>query len=124
MGISTEPYDGVAAWAALDAETQAQIGALALEWAAASAVSGLAGPDDPAYRAAATAQSEARQALDGLFAQRCLEGGDAVIDGEHAYRVPSLLGPVCTGCGCSQDDACEGGCAWATETICTACADD
>lgn len=31
---------------------------------------------------------------------------------------------VCRKCGCTEDSACPGGCAWAdkTKTLCTACA--
>jgi hypothetical protein len=28
----------------------------------------------------------------------------------------------CEGCGCSQTNPCEGGCVWATEDLCSACA--
>ena len=34
------------------------------------------------------------------------------------------LGPdeaVCRVCGCSQDDACPGGCIWATPDLCSRC---
>jgi hypothetical protein len=28
---------------------------------------------------------------------------------------------ACAGCGCSETRACEGGCVWATETLCSRC---
>ena len=33
---------------------------------------------------------------------------------------------VCRVCGCTEENACEGGCAWANEekTLCTACVDE
>ncbi len=36
-----------------------------------------------------------------------------------------LLPGTCSKCGCTDDNACEGGCAWADDeqTLCTACAD-
>lgn len=36
-----------------------------------------------------------------------------------------LLPGTCSQCGCTDDNACAGGCAWADEehTLCTACAD-
>lgn len=27
----------------------------------------------------------------------------------------------CAGCGCTEDRACEGGCAWELEDVCSAC---
>jgi hypothetical protein len=29
--------------------------------------------------------------------------------------------PRCRGCGCTEGQACEGGCIWATEDLCSAC---
>lgn len=31
------------------------------------------------------------------------------------------LGAVCRGCGCTDAHACEGGCIWVTEDLCSAC---
>ncbi len=28
---------------------------------------------------------------------------------------------VCLGCGCSEDNPCEGGCVWATPDLCSRC---
>jgi len=36
---------------------------------------------------------------------------------EPAERHPR----ICRGCGCTQDDACAGGCRWAGDDICTRC---
>lgn len=41
---------------------------------------------------------------------------------DHHVPIPSLLGPVCRVCRCSEDDACDGGCAWAEPDLCTSCA--
>lgn len=35
---------------------------------------------------------------------------------------PSLLGPSCRVCGCTQFAACEGGCHWVSGNLCSACA--
>jgi hypothetical protein len=37
---------------------------------------------------------------------------DRIANGEEA---------VCMACGCSDSRACEGGCVWATETLCSRC---
>lgn len=31
-------------------------------------------------------------------------------------------GPRCVGCGCTEDNPCDGGCIWASETLCSRCA--
>jgi hypothetical protein len=31
-------------------------------------------------------------------------------------------GPLCVQCGCSETEPCEGGCIWATDTLCSRCA--
>lgn len=31
-------------------------------------------------------------------------------------------GPRCVQCGCTEDDPCEGGCVWASATLCSRCA--
>lgn len=33
------------------------------------------------------------------------------------------VGDVCRVCGCTDDNACEGGCYWVEENLCSACAD-
>lgn len=32
-----------------------------------------------------------------------------------------LGGAFCQGCGCSEFEPCEGGCVWATPTLCSRC---
>ncbi len=31
--------------------------------------------------------------------------------------------PTCRDCGCTEDDACEGGCSWAESDLCSRCAE-
>lgn len=99
MPISPRPFVGGFAWALLDADTQARIGALALEMAAARFVEDIAKPGHPARRAAAAASQKA--AL-GLLDEFLLldEAGAVAIEDEHgAWKVPSAAGPVCGMCG-------------------------
>jgi len=46
---------------------------------------------------------------------------------EHIDTLGAALdleaGDYCRVCGCTQNNACEGGCAWAEEGLCTACAE-
>jgi len=34
---------------------------------------------------------------------------------------PDDESPQCLSCGCTDDNACEGGCVWATPTLCSRC---
>jgi len=36
-------------------------------------------------------------------------------------RIDSGIENACAACGCSDTRACEGGCVWATETLCSRC---
>ena len=43
--------------------------------------------------------------------------------GDELNTFPSFCEPpFCTNCGCSEGDACPGGCSWFTETLCSNCA--
>ena len=53
------------------------------------------------------------------FVNSLLSSGDLVI--ASSGLVPSI--PTCRSCGCTEDFACEDGCAWANsdQTLCTNC---
>lgn len=36
-------------------------------------------------------------------------------------RLEGLAGQACRVCGCTQEDACEGGCWWVEEDLCSSC---
>jgi hypothetical protein len=107
-------FDGAAAWAGLTPEQQAAIGAVALE-----IIVNWNGCDAYEDRA----RTRPFEAADPLLLDR-LHGlvDDAIPATIVAEPVPSLLGQVCRRCGCSQEDACADGCAWAEDDLCTACA--
>jgi hypothetical protein len=42
-------------------------------------------------------------------------------DPEFLEDEPPYDGPRCAGCGCSEDDPCEGGCVWASANLCSRC---
>jgi hypothetical protein len=121
--ISAHPFDGAAVWATLTPEMQAKIGAYALEAAVAGAIAENA--VGPAQRAADQAETEAlcmlQEAAMGAGGLSNALWIDPLEDVER-FRIPSVVGLVCQACGCSENDACEEGCGWATETTCTACA--
>lgn len=55
-------------------------------------------------------------------------GGDADMALAHAWSLGAMVGAnltlgrhICRLCGCWELQACEGGCAWAEEDLCTSC---
>jgi hypothetical protein len=117
-------FDGGAAWEAIGAERQAEIGAAALELVASMHVLERVHEDrldGRLARAGEAAQTLLFDLLRSAFAdavpREALDGSDG------SPRIPSLLGPVCRQCGCSELDACAPGCSWSKDPhLCTACA--
>ena len=118
-------FDGAAAWATLSAEQQVEIGAIALEFI----VSWHGLDSDELHSMEGMPRAKAFGAADSLLGDMLMDAvsvaiGDAVpalSDDGLPVPIPSLLGPICCVCGCSEAKACEGGCAWAGPNLCTAC---
>lgn len=120
---ASERFNGAAAWAQLTTEAQAAIGALALELALTWNIENRSYEDDLPVRfdrAAIAARREIERALTCEIVD-ALPADAFVASDERLPRIPSLLGGVCSVCGCSQNDACAEGCGWAAEDLCTAC---
>lgn len=124
--IAGTSFDGAVAWDRLDPKLQAAIGAAALEAAVGRAISEHAGgaaarAGYEAERLALEALQEAALGVGGLHDGQWIDQSS----GAEQFRLPAAIGLVCEGCGCSEGDACEGGCAWAdnSDTLCTACAE-
>lgn len=99
MSISDRRFVGAFAWALLDEETQARIGAIALELAAASYIKALTDPGEPAGVAAAAA---ARTLADDLLLEYVGLDDNRSLTVEEAggaWRLPSAAGAVCPDCG-------------------------
>lgn len=120
-----ERFDGAEAWAKLPPAAQAAIGAIALELTLAWHLQDAAGPGPRGglppvlERVAAIADSELMAELEAAALDALPEGAFSATDGRP--RIPSRLGGVCRRCGCTQNDACDEGCGWAAEDLCTAC---
>lgn len=119
-------FDGAAHWATLTPDEQRAVGAAALEWMAADALRQRAYEDAPdngtAFlweRVGMAAAEACRSAILDVFVEAVPRADLEAPAGQP--RVPSLLGMVCEACGCSEDDACDQGCAWARDNLCTAC---
>lgn len=39
-----------------------------------------------------------------------------------AAPIPKVVGAICTECGCTEHDGCEGGCYWTSQSLCSECA--
>lgn len=117
-------FDGEAVWEALTPAQQAEIGAIALELIVAQ-------NGEDAYYDGSEIKLEARPFLavqpilnDMLMnaVQDALrEHVSALNDDTLPVPIPSMLGPVCRVCRCSEDDPCEEGCGWSETDLCTAC---
>jgi len=125
--ILTDRFDSMAAWRYLTREQKEIVGLAALDLVVARGIAEHA--PDPASRAGYEVE---RLALAALL-EAVLDGGiladhhwvEAAPHGSsftEVYRLPEVIGQVCHACGCSQEDACDEGCGWASETLCTACA--
>lgn len=58
----------------------------------------------------------------------CSECAALIIDRDthdrwHALLAEAVDGPSCRECGCTDDNACLGGCWWAEPDLCSSCAD-
>lgn len=113
--------DPVEAWRALPARAQEEIGAAAIAMVVAmGGAATLHGAGDPAAaQPYDTAMVEAARWLDALVLVTVLRA---------TFGLPPVpdLRPLgvqqCTGCGCTENRACSGGCSWVTEDLCSACA--
>ena len=118
-----ERFDGAEAWSRLDPDTQARIGIAALELVCAQNLSERVEEDELperyeriAFAACAEMERDLNAEIVDALPREAFEASDG-----HLPRIPSALGGVCRACGCSQNFACEGGCGWAAEDLCTAC---
>jgi hypothetical protein len=120
-------FTGTSAWAVLSESERAEFGALGLELIvgikAMQATEDPERPDEPtespSNRAAHAAVAKIVVLMDEAL--RGLSPALADMFDDHP-PVPSLVGDVCETCGCTEEDACEGGCAWQRPGLCTTCA--
>lgn len=114
-------FDGGAVWKDLSLDQQAEIGKAAVEYVLACHVMDFSAHSDALVWARAgeasvdAAQQELEDCIDRVFP-------GSMLDGRAEPLVPSIVGMFCRRCGCSQYDACDGGCDWAEPYLCTACA--
>ena len=119
-----ERFDGAAAWSRLEPQAQAAIGGAALELVIAR--EGMdASRDMREERIFEAAEREANAHLEERAMEHMLDVG--AIPPDQVPGIPSLLGPICRECGCTDHDACwtpprGDGCSWVEPELCSACA--
>lgn len=117
-------FDGVAIWDSLSAGQQRTIGVFALEYMIA--VIGLDrlenAPERLGFSADLRAFKAASDLLCGLLVDELVAAIEDIVPAlRHdtlPMPLPSMLGTVCRVCGCSEPDACEGGCTWVEAEAC------
>ena len=125
MSARPERLDGARIWAQLASEAQAALGAAAVELAIARFGVEVA-RDEREERMFLDAEEAAACAMDGCIEEHVF--GVGLVSDREAPGVPSVLGPFCRECGCTEHDACwtppwGEGCGWAEPDLCSACAD-
>ena len=125
-GSALSRFDGADAWRLLEPEAQAAIGAAALELAVARSGMDLS-RDMLEERLFEAAENEAASHLEERAIEHLTDVG--ALPRDQVPGVPSLLGPICRQCGCTEHDACwtppwGEGCSWAGPDLCSACAAD
>ncbi|ACA18425.1 hypothetical protein M446_4067 [Methylobacterium sp. 4-46] len=116
--------DGVDIWTGLTREEQDEIGAIAVELVVSWRLQRRVYEDqlgDILARAAEAADQLLTRELDLAVGDVLPDGALEAEDGVTA-RIPSLLGDVSRDCGCTEEDACPGGCGWAGPDQCSTCA--
>lgn len=116
-------FQGNVAWSQLDDLQRVAIGSISLEllstWWAQEQAADPHGGSDPLLRAADFADTMLMEMLRELMVE-AIPREMLEIDGQP--RLPSLIGPVCHECGCSQEDGCFPQCHWVAHDLCSACA--
>jgi len=111
-------FDGAAVWSKLGPAQRATIGIIALELVIANKTACTTDRSEPIrHRAAAAAGALLVGELDRAVSDAVAGKADFSCD-----PVPSLVGDICQKCGCTELDACEGGCSWLSPGRCSACA--
>ncbi|QDI79009.1 hypothetical protein E8E01_00365 [Methylorubrum populi] len=119
--IAEERIDMAALWRSLSEAERETVGLIGLGFVLSGTAACEAEATAPAaYRAYLAHYNAVERDLGMLPAP---EGVLAALRGP-SWKLPAELGPVCRKCGCSEDDACAGGCGWedARQIRCTACA--
>ena len=117
-------FDGAAIWSRLSTEQQTAFGAAAIELAIARYGAEVA-RDEREERLILAAEEACNERIDELAEEHVLVYG--VVDPDEVPGIPTLLGPVCRQCGCTEHNACwtppwGEGCRWVEPDLCSACA--
>lgn len=112
--------DGTTEWAKLPADTQAAIGAAAIEIAAAWVGLNAESLDDSRATSVTRAFEAADRHCYDLLVELVAEAVPAIDPDDPP--LPASIGPFCRGCGCTEAAACSPPCHWVEPDLCSACA--
>ena len=116
-------FNGDVAWAHLTGEQQNEIGAMVLELIMCQ--NGHDFYEDKErrpHRPFEAGWSMINQDLMDLVSASLQDRIPEILGDDDHVPIPSLIGPVCRACGCSEYDACPNACGWAESDLCTSCA--
>lgn len=108
-----ELFDPLAAWTRLDPRVKEQIGAAAVAQGAADVCLGESASEFDFDAASAESSRVIAALVEGSVLQR-----GQIPDG---IDLAPLGIRQCRQCGCTEDFACDGGCEWAEEKLCSRC---
>lgn len=113
--------DPLAAWNTLAPEIQQRIGAAAIAVAVGSLGLNIAleQADPEAHRPHYIAYSEALSLIYELVTGTILRGDDETLPPRPDLRPLGIR--QCGACGCTDDFACDGGCEWIEDDLCSTC---
>jgi hypothetical protein len=117
----TETLDPLAVWNALPPYVQQRLGAAAVAAAVANlgAYIAIEQTDPEAHRPRVAAFSESLSLIYELVTINALDGDDTTMPPRPDLRPLDIR--QCRGCGCTDDFACDGGCHWVEDDLCSAC---
>jgi hypothetical protein len=123
-GLVTTPdntLDPFAAWRALPPDVQQRLGAAAVAVAVANLGLNIAIElaDPAAHRPRVAAFSESLSLIYELVTINLLAGDDTTMPPRPDLRPLGIR--QCRDCGCTDDYACDGGCHWVQDDLCSAC---
>ena len=118
----TARLDPVAVWRALAPRAQEEIGSAAVALAVGMIGSDVAeeGCDSDASRPYDTVALESTMWLQAMVGVTVLRNDLDSLPPLPDLRVFGIQ--QCVGCGCTDNNGCDGGCRWVAEDLCSACA--
>ena len=115
-------FNGNVAWAHLRREQQNEIGEMILELIMCQNGQDFYDDKEPRLqRPFEAGWSMINHDLAELVNEHLQDRIPEMLGDNNHIPIPSLIGPVCRICGCSECDACPNNCGWVESDLCTKC---